>query len=56
MVGQGGQRGTQGHSRPMTREVNRNLGGSGVWTWGPSAENFLLPHPLDSLKMLSMIS
>ena len=30
MVGQEDRRGTQGHSRPMTREANRRLGGSGV--------------------------
>ena len=30
MVGQGSLTGTQGHSRPMTREANRNLGGSVV--------------------------
>ena len=47
---QGGRRGTQGHSRPMTREANRN------WVdLGSSPEKFLWPHPLDSLKMLSRI-
>ena len=25
------------------------------WIWGPSSENFLRPHPLDSLKMFSRI-
>ena len=49
MVGQGGRRGTQGHSRPMTREANRKLGGSGVAT---SAEKFC-DHTLDLLKMLN---
>ena len=45
MVGQGGRRGTQGHSRPITREANRKLGASGV-----------LPRKnLRPLKMLSRI-
>ena len=37
-VGQGGRRGRQGHSRPMTREPK--IG----WIWGPPPENFLLPR------------
>ena len=33
MVGQGGRRGMQGHSRPMRREASLKLGGSGILPW-----------------------
>ena len=37
MVVQGGRRGTQGHSRPITREANLKFGGFGVL---PRKNNF----------------
>ena len=51
MVGQGGPK---GNARALETDDEGSEPKIG-WIWGPSPENCLQPHPLDSLKMLSRI-